>query len=201
MAKKVRKKTKAELADPAFRKRAVSQSDVLMRAFNECDKLSKTRRQYILDIADDAWISRFEDKDDETAFGKESRKWARLRRAFPSSAAKPLDIHCFTCSYNACRGMKPLIQLVKHSSCDAGTALRLFWVNDPVYYSQYATISECPYAEEQDAMRLLKAIQRRFKTSDFKTSRIYFDPQPWIDADDVDLEMLNLPALMLAAVP
>ncbi len=40
---------------------------------------------------------------------------------------------------------------MKRPACDAGTALRLFWINDPVYYSQYATISECPYEEEQDA--------------------------------------------------
>ena len=200
MAKKVRKKTKAELADPAFRKRAATQSEVLMRAHAECEKLSKTRSQYILDVADDVWISRFEDKDDDTAFEKECRKWAKLRREFVKSVSRPLEIHCFTCHYNACRGMQPLVQLVKHRSCDAGTALRLYWVNDPVYYSQYAALSDC-HDEEQDAMRLLKAIERRFKKNDFKTRKIYFDPQPWLEADDVDLESLRLPQSMLAAVP
>jgi hypothetical protein len=201
MAKKVRKKMKAELADPTFRKRASSQSEVLMKTYAECEKLSESRRQYILDVADDAWISRFENKDDEAAFDKECRRWSRLRREFVRAVSKPLEIHCFTCNYNASRGMKPLIQLVKHPSCDAGTALRLFWINDPVYYSQYTTISECPYEEEQDAMKLLKAIERRFKKNNFKTNKIYFDPQPWIEADDVDLEALNLPDSILAAVP
>lgn len=200
MAKKVRKKTKAELADPAFRKRASNQSDVLKRSFVECEKLPKTRRQFILDVADDAWISRFENADDDSAFKKESRKWAKLRREFLQSVDKPLEIHCFTCYYNASRGIKPLIQLVKNPSCDAGTALRLFWINDPVYFSQYRTISECPYAFEQETMRLLRAIARRFKQDDFRSRRIYFDPEPWVQADDVDLETLKLPDSMLVPV-
>lgn len=201
MAKKVRKKTKAELADPAFRKRASKQSEVLMQSHAASEKLSKSRHQYVLDVADDAWISRFEQKDDAVAFEKECRKWEKLRREFPRSIDKPLEIHCFTCNYNASQGMKPLIHLVKHPLCDAGTALRLFWINDPVYYSQYETISECQYDEERDAMRLLNAIERRFKNNDFKSRKIYFDPQPWIEADDVDLDVLNLPESILAPVP
>jgi hypothetical protein len=102
---------------------------------------------------------------------------------------------------NAIRGMQPLVQLVKHPACDAGTALRLFWINDPVYYSQYATIAECPDEDEQAAMKLLQAIRRRFKKGDFQTRKIYFDPEPWIEAADVDLAMLKVPDSMLAAVP
>jgi hypothetical protein len=201
MAKKVRKKTKAELADPAFRKLASTRSAVLMQSHAANEKLSKSRHRYVLDVADDAWISRFEQKDDAVAFRKECRKWEQLRREFLKSVDKPLEIHCFTCNYNASRGMKPLIHLVKHPLCDAGTALRLFWINDPVYYSQYPTISECSYDEERDAMKLLNAIKRRFKNNDFKSRKIYFDPKPWIEADDVDLDVLNLPDSILAPVP
>ena len=104
-------------------------------------------------------------------------------------------------TYNADRGLKPLIRLMKHPSCDAGTALRLFWINDPVYFSDYSTISECPYEEEQDAMRLLRTIKLRFKKNDFQSKKMYFDPEPWIQEDDVDLEVLQLPAAMLQAVP
>jgi hypothetical protein len=201
MAKQVRKKTKAELADSAFRQRAASQSEVLLRADAECDKLSKTRRQYIADVAEDAWVHRFENGDDAAAFERECQKWAKLRREFVKTVSKPLEIHCFTCRYNASRGMQPLVQLVKHPACDAGTALRLFWINDPVYYSQYATIADCPYEEEQAALKLLQAIRRRFKKGDFQTRKIYFDPKPWIEAGDVDLELLKIPESMLAGVP
>lgn len=201
MAKKVRKKTKAELAAPAFRKRATSQSEVLMHSLSFCDKLSKSRKQYILDAAADEWVSRFKDRDDDEALDKESRRWKKLRKELVECIEKPLEIHCFTCHYNASYGMKPLLKMVKHPACDAGTALRLFWINDPVYYSQYATISECSYEDEKGALRMLRAIERRFRKADFKTKKIAFDPQPWLEADDVDLEALNLPESMLVAIP
>jgi hypothetical protein len=201
VAKKVRKKTKKELAEPAFRKRVSTQSEVLMRAFAECEKLSQKRRQFVLDVADNAWIRRFEHADDTAAFEKESRRWDKLSREFIKSVDKPREIHCFTCNYNASRGMKPLIRLMKHPLCDAGTALRLFWLNDPVYFSEYGTITECPYEEEQDVMRLLRTIKLRFKRNDFKSRNIYFDPEPWIQSNDVDLEVLQLPESMLTAIP
>ena len=96
MARKVRKKTKAELADPAFRKRASTQSEVLTQSHAASERLSKARHQYLLDVADDVWISRFEHKDDDSAFKKECRKWEKLRREFVKSVDKPLEIHCFT---------------------------------------------------------------------------------------------------------
>ena len=200
MAKRVRKKTKAELSDPAFRNRALSRSEVLTQSYAECERLSKARHQFILDVANYEWMYRFPHRDDEQAMAKEERKWDRLLRDFVKTANKPQEIHCFTCSYDASRGMKPLVQLVKNAFCDAGTALRLFWLNDPVYYSQYNSITECPISEEQDAMRLLLAIKRRFKRNDFSTRRVFFDPAPWISADDVDLRVLDLPDSMLTAV-
>ena len=50
------------------------------------DKLSKKRRQFILDIADDGWMHRFDDIDDESALDRESRKWGKLRTAFLKEA-------------------------------------------------------------------------------------------------------------------
>jgi len=46
MAKKVRKKTKAELADPEFKKRAVSEGSVLIRSREECNKLTKSHHPW-----------------------------------------------------------------------------------------------------------------------------------------------------------
>ncbi|QDT40159.1 hypothetical protein Pan241w_02150 [Gimesia alba] len=201
MAKKVRKKTKQEMADPVFRKRVSSQSEVLLRAYAECEKLSPSRLQFIYDLTGGGWISRFENLDDDAAFEKESRRWTKLRREFLNTVEKPREIHCFTCLYNADEGIKPLIRMMKHPSCDAGSALRMFWVYDPVYYSDYRTISECPDNEGQDVMRMLRAIKRRFKQSDFKTRKFYFDPEPWLQADHVDLEALQLPDAMLTAIP
>jgi len=151
-----------------------------------------------MDVAGSTWIDRFADIDDEKAFEKEMKVWKKRRREFLANVSKPLEIHCFTCQYNADGGMKPLLKLVKHPACDAGTALRLFWINDPVYYSQYASISDGEYESEKEGMRFLRAIKQRFKRNDFKSSQIYFDPAPWLAADDVNLDELVLPPSMIS---
>jgi hypothetical protein len=201
MAKRIRKKTKAELGSPAFQRQAVTQAEVLRLSYAQCEKLSKSRRQYVLDIAGDHWTHRFPSLDDAQAVARESRKWARLRDEFVESADEPLEIHCFTWNYDAHRGMAPLIKLMKNPRCDAGTALRLYWVNDPYYYSQYAGVADCPYREEQDAMRLLRTIKLRFERKGFASRKIPFDPTPWLTDGERDADSLGVPEIMRAAVP
>ncbi len=200
MAKRIRKKTKAELASPEFRDRSQHQSAVLMDAYHACDKLSKTRNQFILDIADNHWMNRIEDADDHAAFDRASRTWNKLRSEFLRDATKPLELHCFTCNWNAGRGLKPLAKIVKNDYCDAGTALRLYWINDPYYYQEYATIGECPYDEEREMLRILRAIERRFKADDFATERIPFDPTPWIDDKYLESAVHVMPDVMRAPI-
>ena len=201
MAKRIRKKAKAELASAAFQRQAVTQSEVLRLSYAQCQKLPKSRRQYVLDIASDQWTSRFASMDDAQDVARESRKWARLRDEFVESTDQPLEIHCFTWNYDAHRGMAPLIKLMKNPRCDAGTALRLYWVNDPYYYSQYGSIADCPYREEQDAMRLLRTIKARFERAGFASRKIPFDPTPWLTDGKRDADSLGVPEIMRAAVP
>ncbi len=197
---RVRKKTKAELASPAFKKQSAAKAEVLTLSYAQCEKLSKSRRQYVLDVADDQWWDRLPDTDDDRAVARERRRWSKLRRQFVETADKPLEIHCFTCNYNAERGMAPLIKLMKNPSCDAGTALRLYWINDPYYCSAYKTISECPYSEVQDSMRLLRTIKHRFENEGFTSRKIPFDPAPWLTDGERSADMLGLPEVMLSAV-
>ena len=196
MAKRVRKKTKAELASPKFRDRSKYQAAVLMDAYRACDKLSKKRHQFILDIADNHWVNRFENMDDHKAYDRETRIWNRLRSEFLRDTTKPLELHCFTCNWNAGRGLKPLLKIIKNKNCDAGTALRLYWINDPYFYQEYATIGECSYEEEREMLRILRAIERRFKADDFATKRIPFDPTPWIDDKYIESAVHVMPDVM-----
>ena len=53
MAMKTRERTKAELTAPEFKDRSKHQAAVLMQSFGFAEKLTKKRRQFILDIADD----------------------------------------------------------------------------------------------------------------------------------------------------
>ena len=196
MAKKVRKKTKSELASTKIRDRSKHQAAVLTQSYRAAEKLSKKRNQFILDIAAEAWAHRFEEVDDYAAYQREARKWKKERTAFLIEASKPLELHWFTCNWNAGGGLKPLSKIVKNEYCDAGTALRLYWINDPYYYQEYATISECPYEEEQDMLRILRAIERRFKRADFRTARIPFDPTPWIEDKYLASAIHQMPDVM-----
>lgn len=186
MAKRVKKRSQAKLASPEFRDRSEYQHDVLVLANQACDKLSQKRRQFILDIADMDWLRHFSDCDDELVLRKEARKWDAARKVFLKETTNPLELHFFSCNWNCDRGVTPLLQVVKNSHCDAGTAMRLYWLNDPYYYQDYRTISDCPDGEEQDMLRILRTIERRFKRADFATKRIPFDPTPWIEDESTE---------------
>ena len=196
MAKKIRKKTKSELTSAKFRNRSKHQAAVLTLSHSFGEKLSKKRDQFIRDIASNDWEFRFKDLDDHAAYNRESRKWKKERASFLQEASKPLELHWFTCNWNAGRGLKPLSKIVKNPHCDAGTALRLYWINDPYYYQEYAAISDCPYEDEREMLRILRSIERRFKRCDFATSNISFDPTPWIDDKYLPFAIHQMPEVM-----
>lgn len=200
MAKRARKRTKAELASPEFQASRQRRAEVLIASFELCSKLSKPRLQYVLDVADDQWTYRFPKMDDEKAVQREEKKWEKLRQGFVASVADALEIHCFTCNYNALRGMKPLIQLLDNDNCDAGTALRLYWANDPYSYRDYRTVADCDYPEQKDPFRLIRAIERKFKRGGFATRQIPFDPEPWFAPGDSNAASLSLPDSMTTAI-
>jgi hypothetical protein len=200
MAKRARKRTKAELASPEFQASRKRRTEVLILSFEQCNKLSKARLQFVLDVADDQWTYRFPNMEDEKAVQKEERNWAKLRQEFVATAMNPLEIHCFTCNYNALRGMKPLVQLINNDHCDAGTALRLYWANDPYSYREYRTVADCDYPEQKDAFRLLRAIERKFKHGGFASRQIPFDPEPWFAPGDSNAASLSLPDSMTTAI-
>lgn len=182
MAKRVRKKTKAELASPTFRSRAEQQAAVLIQSYALCDRLPKKRRDFILDIASDQWIARFDAVQDYAALERETKKWDRVRNGFlKEDVANPLELHWFSLNWDAERGAEPLRRIVKHANCDAGTALRLYWINDPYYYQDYRLIRDCPYSAEREMLQILRAIEQRFKRNDYATRRFTFDPKPWIE--------------------
>ena len=191
MVKKVRLKTRAELAAPEFRSQTARRSQILGQCHAVCEKLSKSRKQFLLNVARGGWND--DPYLDGDEFARTVRHWISRRKDFFNSDPKMLEVHFFTCNYDAHRGFDPLIKMVKPFNCDAGTAMRLFWINDPVFYSKYPTISSCPNGEERDAMRLLRVIKTRFRNKDFRTTKIPFDPRPWIAADDVDLQTLRVP--------
>jgi len=89
-----------------------------------------------------------------------------------------------------------MIKVVKNTHCDAGTALCLYWRFDPYAFRNHRILAECRYDEERETLRILRAIERRFKRDDFATRRFPFDPTPWL-RDDLDESAVHkMPAIM-----
>ncbi len=197
-AKAVRKKTKAELESPEFLDRSERQQTVARMSYNLCDRLSQKRRQFITDVGNDTWVDRWDGSDDEgeVKFERESRRWDKLRDKFLKETTDPLELHCFACYWNWDGGSSQMLRVAKHVYCDAGTALRLYWLSNPYWYQEYRTLGDCSYDNEREVLQILWTIERRFKRDDFATKRFPFDPTPWIRDDLAESAVHKMPAIM-----
>lgn len=114
----------------------------------------------------------------------------------------PLELHAFVSNWNCDRGVEPLLVVVKNRACDAGTALWLYWGNDPYFYSRYATIDDARGDEERVMFDFFRFIEHRMACNDFATSRVPFDPQPWIEPKhhDATWAVHKIPESMFKAI-
>ena len=163
--KRVRKKTAGELADPELRRRLNRQKEILQASLDACDVLAARRKKFIQDIANNPAISG--------------------RSRFLREARSPVELHYFSLYWNCDRGPGPIHKIVTHSHCDAGTVLRLYWLNDPYYYQKYRLIRDCPESE-RPWLRILRFIERRFLRNDFVTAKVPFNPEPWVKPRNAD---------------
>ena len=196
--RRIRKKTPAELADAELRLRSQRQHEIRAAAHSVCDRLSHKRRSFILDIADNRWIERVDFEWDSPAFQKERRHWEKLRKQFLREATNPIELHMFASNWNCDRGSRPIDQIVRNPKCDAGTALWLYWENDPYFYQAYQGIHDADDEETAAWLRISRAIERRFLRNDFATSKIPFDPEPWITDEYAESEWVvhQIPEVM-----
>lgn len=196
--KMVRKKRPAELKSVEFRNRSRQQMQVLKTSLKTCSRISKKRCDFILDIADNKWITRFDMSQSQQRFNKEMRYWNSQRKQFLQEVSNPYELHFFSCNWNCDRGAMPIRLVIANPACDAGTALRLYWLNDPEYYQDYKSLAECP-AYEREWLKILRAIERRFLKNQFATSLIPFDPLPWI-TERICHGRHTIPEVMLASI-
>lgn len=189
--KTVRKKTTKELADPKFRRRVRTQTEVLKAAIAAADRVGKRRKALIEELAGEgSYLGA-----DEADYEKSERQGKRMRNEFLRDCTNPLELHLFSLKWNYDRGPDPIKKIVSHPHCDAGTALRIYWINDPYYYSEYGTVSECEGAEK-DWLSISRKIERRFKKGDFATAKIPFDPEPWLSDQQHDWQVHEIPEVM-----
>ncbi|MBL8820206.1 MAG: DUF4274 domain-containing protein [Planctomyces sp.] len=109
----LRRKTPEEIAQ--MREKSIAQAKVIDATHAVFEELPADRFQYMRSCANDG------------------------NAEILASCNDPLDLHAFVSNWNCDRGVEPLLEVVRNRACDAGTALWLYWGNDPYFYSRYAT--------------------------------------------------------------
>lgn len=86
------------------------------------------------------------------------------------------EIHEFAKHYNWDYGLEPLKLVLNHPLCDRGTALEIYWLGQPEYYSGFSTIDDIPSCN-RDGYLLLKLIESLLLNEySFRYNNIHVDP-------------------------
>jgi hypothetical protein len=90
------------------------------------------------------------------------------------------ELHLFVEKWNFGDFPEPLFSIIRHPECDKGTALYIYWLNDPVsYFELYASANEASLRGqyELDNYNLLTEIQERLNAGFYEKETISIDPQ------------------------
>lgn len=88
----------------------------------------------------------------------------------------PWQLHDVARQLNWDDGTKLAKKILKHPSCDLGTALWLYWHADPHFYTAYPERKKVP-AHARKGWDLVKAIEEQVAQGAFAQARIPFDPR------------------------
>ena len=122
MVKRIRKRTKAELKalESEFERRDRAVAKVMNASLRACKSVTKSKREYIRQIATGDWMDDLDPNVDEF---EALELWDRQLVTFLRECANPFELHLFVYGWNWDNGgEKSLQKIVKNDSCDAGTA-------------------------------------------------------------------------------
>lgn len=202
MAKRVvKKKSKRRSADARWKQIDKQRSEIVEKANKLCLRsVSKKRLELILDVSRGLWIDRLKKHDCEL-FEKEMNRWNRIEQEFVRETTSPFELHLYLVNKNPDDGVHGYRTVAKHQYCDAGTALFLYWGLNPYYYLEYRLLRDA-HEVQQETMKILRGLERRFRRGDFKTHKISFDPAPFAaDTRNIPPEpAYKIPEIMFEAV-
>ncbi len=99
------------------------------------------------------------------------------------------EFHQYVLNYNCNDGALPLFYVVKHSECDLGTALLIYWLHEDILYPEG---DEEPIvdAEEHDwnQLKLMKLIEERVASKAFKNKNIRFSPREFLNLTELSFK-------------
>lgn len=85
------------------------------------------------------------------------------------------EIHEFVRHYNWDYGLEPLKLILTHPLCDRGTALEIYWLCQPDYYTGFTTIDDIPSCNV-DGYLFFKFVESLLNENCFQHNNIHFDP-------------------------
>lgn len=88
----------------------------------------------------------------------------------------PEELHQLAWNYNWDDGVETMRQVALNPLSDQGTALLIYWYNQPGWIYQYAIREEVP-EWAVDSFDLAKEIESRYLTGFYTQSDFFFDPQ------------------------
>lgn len=109
------------------------------------------------------------------------------------------EIDLLTQSYNWDNGLKFLLWAVKHPLCDKGTALTIYWLGTPLWFTQFSKKSEVD-SWAQDNFTLLKTIEKRIKKDDFQSNDFVFNTKEYLTKNPLkypENKKVDIPDYML----
>jgi|GEM_PF-2075916 len=96
-------------------------------------------------------------------------------RAVLAEVETAAELHEVAENLNWDDGTEKLDALLEHPLCDRGTALMIYWLADPVYFSQYDRAEDIS-GSGRDVFRFLKRVESALLAQQFSTNAIAFDP-------------------------
>ena len=130
-------------------------------------ELSAEQRMRVEYLATDEWVVDTGSADDD------ARSWNNFDRTLAQMSS--VELHHFACNFNWDCGVKELHRVIEHPECDAGTALTIYWLGQPLeYYEMEAPTEAFPGADE--IVGLFRKIEDMIGGERFKESQISCDP-------------------------
>ena len=145
-------------------------------------------------LATDKWVV------DDNSADSASRSWQNFQRVLDQMSS--VELHHFASNFNWDCGVEELEAVIDHPSCDAGTALMIYWLRQPATRYRMAARRKT-LDESNDVVKLLRNIETKIENNAFRSNMIACDPtnimgQPMTRGSDRDREVV--PARMFEAI-
>ena len=85
------------------------------------------------------------------------------------------ELHALAQQINWDGGFDELDAVLEHPLCDRGTAMMIYWLGEPTYFSDFVSDEDVPEVN-QPLKHFLNRFENQLMSEEFKSNTICFDP-------------------------